>query len=172
MGLWKKVLEQSSDHRRTRITNGPFDVSIEETGKTQRWERTQWAPEAAEDFNQKLMAWGAKVNAALPGSISAHGIGGKRLSRSIRNTYYYEFGEIYRLGFSFAREGIFIHKGVGRGYVMSGGIVVKLSKSLGFNRKPKPWFNPVIQSYMQELEDIILSYTDTAIINSARIYIR
>ncbi len=151
---------------------GPFDMSIEESGKTQRFERTQWAPEAAEAYNNNLKAWGAKVKAALPPSISSIGIGGKNLSKSIRNTFYYEFGEIFRLGFSFAREGIFVHKGVGRGYVMNNGTVVKISKNAAGSRIPKVWFNPVIESFMPELEQIIKNYTETAIINSTRIYIR
>ena len=151
---------------------GPFDVGIEETGKTQRFERSKWRPEAAEAFNNSLKAWGAKVNAALPPSLSSHGIGGKTLSKSIRNTYYYEYGEIFRLGFSFAREGIFVHKGVGRGYVMNNGVVVKISKSSGHNRKPKPWFNPVIESFIPELGEIIKNYAENAILNSTRIYIR
>jgi len=172
MGLWKKIAETRSDNRRIRGSwEGPFDVSIEETGKTQRFERSRNTDEM-EAFNEQLKGWGAKVNAAFPPSISAHGISGKHLSRSIRNTYYYEFGEIFRLGFSFAREGIFVHKGVGKGYVMSNGVVVKVSKTLGFNRKPKPWFNPVIESFIPELEQIIFDYAESAIINSTRIYIR
>jgi hypothetical protein len=125
-----------------------------------------------EAFNEKLKVWGAKVNAAMPGSISSHGIRGSHLSKGIRNTYYYEYGEIYRLGFSFPREGIFVHKGVGSGYVMRNGVVVKTSKSTGFNRQPKPWFNPVIESFIPELGEIIKEYAETAILNSTRIYIR
>ncbi|MEI6434407.1 MAG: hypothetical protein WCP32_06150 [Bacteroidota bacterium] len=66
--------------------------------------------EEMDAFNERLKAIGAKVKGALPVSIASHGIGGKNLKRSIRNTYYYDFGEIYRLGFSFVREGIFLHK--------------------------------------------------------------
>ena len=150
---------------------GPFDLGIEETGKTQRFERSR-NTEEMEAFNDKLKVWGAKVKAALPPSISSLGIGGKHLGKSIRNTYYYEYGEIFRLGFSFAREGIFIHKGVGRGYVMKNGVVIKTSKNPDGNRMKKPWFNPVVESFIPELEQIIHDYTDTAIINSTRIYIR
>ena len=173
MGLWKKVAEN-----RTVRTGafqvyweGPFDVSINEPGKTQRFSRSMNTDEM-EPFNERLKSWGNKVRSALPVSISSHGIGGKQLKRSIRNTYYYEFGEIFRLGFSFAREGIFVHKGVGRGYNMVNGMVVKTSKTSGFNRKPKPWFNPVVESFIPALEQIIKEYTETAIVNSSRIYIR
>lgn len=150
---------------------GPFDITITEPGKTQRFSRSL-TTEEMEAFNDRLKTWGEKVRSALPVSISAHGIGGKNLKRNIRNTYYYDFGEIYRLGFSFAREGIFVHKGVGRGYVMRGGVVFKTSKTPGINRWPKPWFNPVVESFIPELEQIIKDYTETAIVNSTRIYIR
>ncbi|MCX6267671.1 MAG: hypothetical protein NTW16_09985 [Bacteroidetes bacterium] len=173
MGLWKKVAENRTVRSGAfqGSWEGPFDVSINEPGKTQRFSRSR-NTEEMETFNERLKSWGNKVRSALPVSISSHGIGGKQLKRSIRNTYYYEFGEIFRLGFSFAREGIFVHKGVGRGYNMVNGMVVKTSKTSGFNRKPKPWFNPVVESFIPELEQIIKEYTETAIVNSSRIYIR
>jgi hypothetical protein len=174
MGLMKRILEDRMNSRgfsRGQSWEGPFDVGIEDTGKTQRWERSR-NTEEMDAFNERLKSWGDRVRSAMPGSISSEGIKGTRLSRSIRNTYYYEYGEIYRLGFSFRREGIFVHKGVGRGYVMNNGIVVKISKSQGFNRKPKPWFNPVIERFMPELEQIIHEYAESAIVNSTRIYIR
>jgi hypothetical protein len=174
MSIMERIVESRSVRKGAfnGTWEGPFDVGIEEQGKTQRFERSQWRPEEAQAFNERLMAWGAKVNGSMPASISSHGIGGKRLRSSIRNNYYYEYGEIFRLGFSFSREGIFVHKGVGRGYRMNNGIVVKVSKTAGHNRVPKPWFNPVIESHMPEMEQIVVDYTKTAIVNSTRIYIR
>jgi hypothetical protein len=174
MGLWKRIAETRSGQNNPfkKKHEGPFDVSIEDTGKTHRFERSRWDPKAAEEYNQRLQAWGAKLTTIFPVSISGQGIKGSKLARSIRNTYYYEYGEIYRLGFTFAREGIFVHKGVGRGYVMNNGIVVKLSKNpLGF-RKPSPWFNPVVEQHIDELKQIVIDYTKDSIINSTRIYIR
>ena len=173
MGLMKKLLESRTGNRSGFGTSweGPFDVSIQESGNTQRFSRSR-NTEEMEAFNERLKSWGEKVKGALPVSIATHGISGKNLKRSIRNTYYYDFGEIYRLGFSFAREGIFVHKGVGRGYVMRSGVVFKTSKTPGINRRPKPWFNPVVESFIPELEQIIKEYTETAILNSSRIYIR
>jgi hypothetical protein len=173
MGLWKKVAEGRTVRKGSfqGSWEGPFDMTIEDTGKTQRFERSR-DTEAMEAFNQRLKAWGSKVKAAMPGSISSNGIKGTNLGKSIRNTYYYEYGEIFRLGFSFAREGIFVHKGVGKGYVMSGGTVVKISKNPEGNRISKPWFNPVIDQFIPELGEIIKDYAESAIINSTRIYIR
>jgi hypothetical protein len=177
MGLFNKLSVERADRRTIRYGNtklaweGPFDISIEEQGKTQRFERGL-DTKAVEEFNSKIRAWGDKVRNALGPSISSAGIKGSKLMRSIRNTYKEEYGEIFRIGFAFAREGVFVHKGVGRGYVMKGGVVIKTSKTIGFNRKPKPWFNHIIETFIPELEQIIYGYTDTAIINSVRIYIR
>ncbi len=178
MGLFNKMSVENSDRRTERRygnvkigNDGPFEMTIEEQGKTQRFERGLDS-KAVEEFNSNVRAWGDKVRNALGSSVSSAGIKGSRLKGSIRNTYKEEYGEIFRLGFTFKREGVYVQKGVGRGYVMNGGVVVKTSKTIGFNRKPKPWFNHIIESFMPELEEIIYDYTDTAIINTVRIYIR
>lgn len=173
MGIMKRLLDRQMGGRgsRTPSWEGPFDISVDEPGATQRFERTR-NMELVEAFNQKIIAWSDQVKGTLPGSIRSEGIKGSNLIRSLRGTFKYDYGEIYRLGFAFKREGVFVHKGVGRGYVMRGGTVVKTSKTEGFNRRPKPWFNPVIEAKIPELEQIIREYTSTAIINSSRIFIR
>jgi len=64
-----------------------------------------------------------------------------------------QFREIYdvisRIRFSFKRSGIFVHKGVGRGTLAS-----EVGNSLSL-RKPKPWFNPVIEKFADELTEEI-----------------
>ncbi|MFZ4523495.1 MAG: hypothetical protein ACOYNC_17460 [Bacteroidales bacterium] len=169
----KRILENRSVRREAfhDAWEGPFDITIQEQGTTKRFARSRNSAEM-EEFNEQIKAWSEKVKSALGPSIRSNSISGSKLSRSIRSTYKYEYGEIYRLGFSFARHGIFIHKGVGRGYGMQGGTVVKTSKSVGFNRRPKPWFNPVIDAFIPELGAIIKAYSDTAIVNSTKIFIR
>lgn len=174
MGLFNKMSVEKSDRRygNVKITNdGPFEMSIEEDGKTSRHMRGLDS-KAVEEFNSNVRAWGDKVRNALGSSVSSAGIKGSRLRRSIRNTYKEEYGEIYRIGFTFGREGVYVEKGVGRGYVMRGGVVVKISKTIGFNRMVKPWFNHTVEFNIPELGEIILQHTETAIINIARIYIR
>ncbi|HNW73971.1 MAG TPA: hypothetical protein PKN44_10125 [Bacteroidales bacterium] len=178
MSLAKRIQDSINDSRRnrssafTRSHEGPFDISIEQTGASTGSRRRKLSPEMIDEFNSKLQQWGTRVNADLGVSIGTHGIGGKKLPRSLRNTYYYNYGMIDRLGFTFRREGVYIHKGVGRGYNMRGGVVVKTAKTLGFNRKPKPWFNPVIASHIPALREIVREYFDNAIINTGRIFIR
>jgi len=173
VGYFKDQSTGGSNRNRafSKSWEGPFDIEIKEDGITDRYMRGSDA-QAVDDFNKKIMEWGTKVKTSLGPSISSFDIKGNRLNKSIRNTYYYEFGEIFRLGFAFAREGIFVHKGVSRGYVMRGGTVAKTSKTVGFNRIPKPWFNPVIEQHVPELQQIIHDYAENAILNTVRIYIR
>ena len=150
--------------------DGPFDISIDGS-KSDRYQRGMDSV-AVEKYNGNIKDWGSRVTAALGPSISSEGIKGSHLRKSIRNNYKYEYGEISRIGFSFAREGVFVHKGVGRGYVMRNGIVVKISKNPFGSRFPKPWFNKILLSLIPDLEKIILEYTDKVVINTLRIYIR
>lgn len=151
-----------------KFWEGPFDISITQTN-------SEAAPEAADqidDFNAKITEWQVRLKSSLAQNIKMNGIGGWRLSRSLKPTSVKDFGKISRIGFSFLREGIFVHKGVGRGYVMNGDSVVKTSENAAFVRHPKPWFNPVIERYIPELDAIIKANSDTNILNTYRIFIR
>ena len=177
LGAFKNLLQEinSQDRNRSKAFSkkweGPFSIELREEG-TPHAQATPKTTEEVNSFNDRLKSWGLMVKADLSYSAKSMIKSDKRLSRSIKNTFYYDSGEIYRLGFSFLREGIFLHKGVGRGYNMQGDEVVKTSKTAGFNRHPKPWFNPVLQSNIAELEDIIHDYAEKAILNTLRIYIR
>lgn len=54
-----------------------------------------------------------------------------------------EFGVANRIRIRFNRSGVFVHKGVGRG--------TKASQVGSTNRKPKPWFNPIVEEVVNEL---------------------
>lgn len=56
-------------------------------------------------------------------------------------------GAIYKVGFGLLRHGIFVEKGVGRGWPIS-----RAGSGAG-GRVPKPWFNPVVEPAVQELAD-------------------
>ena len=172
MSLAKRLLEVRTNSRfKKQSWDGPFDIEITEQGITNKWERTR-DTESMEAFNAEIRKWGSKVKTQLLASIDTNSIRGKILKASLKNNYYEDYGEIYRIGFSFRPEGVYVHKGVGRGYPMQGGKVVKTSKTVGWNRKPKPWFNPVIDTNMNELKEIIGRYIQDAVINTSRIYIQ
>jgi hypothetical protein len=94
-------------------------------------------------------------------------------------------GEANKITFSFPYYMVFVHKGAGRGY---GGIKTGLfttSKgtkgitnpaSMGKmgtgKRRPKPWFNPVIEEQFPALSDIVSDYQGEKItLNIKRILI-
>lgn len=52
----------------------------------------------------------------------------KNLGDSIKSVTKKSYGVIDRVTYTFERHGVFVHKGVGRGYEMQGGMVVRTAK--------------------------------------------
>lgn len=96
--------------------------------------------------------------------------------RYLRDRYYKNRNNVIgAIGFAMPRHAVFVHKGVGRGYPIDaaqgnalGQSASKIKASLrarGFNqtavnsalkgkrRKPKPWFNPIIDRNINQLAD-------------------
>lgn len=79
------------------------------------------------------------------------------------NTYY---GAINRIRYRFSRHGVFVHYGVGRGYIRSGNSVIRGSHNpkaivnvrTGFNRKPVDWFDGPLKNKFPQLADITQEY--------------
>lgn len=118
-----------------------------------------------------------------------------RIARELQpRAYTDKYGLIDKLGFSFPRHGIYIHKGAGRGqggYIGSSWTKLKvingIEVSTGIvrhtspdsingeqgtgNRKAYPWFDPVIRNRLSELMEIVTDYFDTIIIDATKIYI-
>ena len=198
MGLNKRLYEEKQNRKvkynRMPDNRWPLDVTIEgDTGMTQQWERQQ-DTKAVALFNKKIRAWGAKVDSALRTSIGIHIEEDKELSKSLKQNYRH-FGkspphssyaqrrvgrrvgslrgeEITSIGFRFREEGIFVHLGVGKGYNMEGGTRVITKKTdREWRRRPKPWFNSIIEKHIPELVEIVKEYCGSLIINTTRIYI-
>lgn len=83
----------------------------------------------------------------------------------------YYLGEANRIQFSFPYYMVFVHKGAGRGYggnktglftTRTGGKGKTNPASMGKmgtgKRKPKPWFNPVLEEKFPELGEILQEY--------------
>lgn len=166
-------------NRRSRGEGYPIELYIEgDVGLTQQWERQQ-DTQAVAQFNRRVRAWGRQVNAALRGSIEAHGIRDTKLGKSLKQNYRH-WGkvpsagqEITSIGFAFEAPGLYVHLGVGRGYNMEGGTVVvtKQHNRDKMERKPKPWFNPVIEQHIPALQQIVQEYCGNLFINTTRILI-
>lgn len=128
-------------------------------------------------YNKAILNWGHATRSKLMYSISKLSMKGKGdLMRSLIVKTRWDYGEIDRIEFSFVRHGVFFHKGVGRGYFMQGGKVVrgyrsKVVRGLGSHgeeaggfvvvsgahrRRPKEWFNPILDGNLPTLIQAII----------------
>lgn len=167
--------------KRNRLKRGegyPIELYIEgDPGLTQQWERQQ-DRKAVAAFNRKVRAWGATVNAALNSSIDSMIEDDNNLSKSLKQNYRHwgkrpKAGqEITSIGFGFEEAGLYVHLGVGRGYNREGGTVVVTKKhNRDMMRRPKPWFDPVIEQHIPELQQIVVDYCGNLFINTTNILI-
>ena len=127
-----------------------------------------------EAYNALITKWGFKTRNMLKTSVAKLSMKGKKeLVTKIQFKSKKDFGEIEAAIFNFPRHGVFFHKGVGRGYIMVAGTVVRgkrRDKSHSANtpnnavfspatgplmRHPKDWFNPVFTTNIPLLADII-----------------
>ena len=85
--------------------------------------------ENIESFNKDIVSWGHRTRQTILGKIpkGRHASGAKEepLARSFRMNTSKTFGEIDRIGFSFSLHGVFLQKGVGRGYISKNGVVMR-----------------------------------------------
>jgi len=131
-------------------------------------------------YNKAILNWGYATRTKLKFSIARLSMKGKGdLMRSLVTKARWDYGEIDRLEFSFVRHGVFFHKGVGRGYFIQGGKVVRGYKSkvlrglsgrqevkggLVFvsgphRRRPKEWFTPILDKGIPNFIDQIIKTT-------------
>ncbi|MEI8049384.1 MAG: hypothetical protein WCI92_18530 [Bacteroidota bacterium] len=73
-----------------------------------------------------------------------------KLVNSIGRKIYMASGLAEGIGFKIERHGIFVHKGVGNGYIMQNGILIR------GERKPKPGKHIMVQSTAGRLTGLIL----------------
>ena len=91
-----------------------------------------------------------------------------KLANSIKTKFREENGIITNLSFSFEKHGIYVQKGVGRGYPISGGFVLKSTNP----RHPNDWFNKEIEESLPELADKLAEINADVALNATRILIR
>ena len=96
-----------------------------------------------------------------------------KLVNSIRPSTRQTLGEIDTITFSFERHGIFVHKGVGRGWKMTGKLVTRTAKGEMKNggRNAVEWFNPVIDMNAPILADQIAEINANAVLNATKLTI-
>lgn len=166
-------------------------IRLETISEVERYEMAK-DPDRAVAYNQAVEDWYNAVANQLRTTVAARS---SRVARELKPKGYKDnYGLIYRIGFSFPRHGIYIHKGAGRGqggYIGSSwtklqrinGIEVSTGilrhtnpESLGGkqgtgNRRAFEWFDPIIRAQLPKLADIVTDYFDTMILDASRIYI-
>ena len=125
-------------------------------------------------YNALIDKWGFRTRNLLKSSVAKLTMKGKKeLVTRIQFKTKKDFGETEAAIFNFPQHGVFFHKGVGRGYIMVAGTVVRGKRkdkshsanspnnavihpaSGPLNRHPKDWFNPVFIKAIPLLADII-----------------
>ena len=141
-----------------------------------------------DEFESGLHYWASKAAAEMRSKISGGTHGSGHLEKKLK----YDVKESRResnhyIGFKFKKYGVFVHYGVGRGWVRQGNMVVRGSrvkkgsdmeahlKSKGYSRrdireyvvggsangherKPVDWFDSVLKQHMEELAAIAQEY--------------
>ncbi|HCY39941.1 MAG TPA: hypothetical protein DHV48_01045 [Prolixibacteraceae bacterium] len=145
-------------------------------------------PQTVQQQNALVLKWAPMVRSSLRGSARWFSDGKtksfvlrdggrqteKKLAASIMSKVGKEFGLANYVGFSFERHGVFVHKGVGRGYQSNGkGFVIRTAR-----RKPNPheryaveWFNPVLEKYIPILANELANINADAAVNATRMKI-
>lgn len=145
--------------------------------------------EAVREQNNVVRRWIPQVNRELRSSAAwfrfgktepfiTRGTGSKqrqegKLVNSIKPSTKQSFGEIDTISFSFERHGIFVHKGVGRGWKMNGKFVSRTAngKMQNGGRNSVEWFNPVIDRNAPVLADQIAIVNADALLNATKLMI-
>lgn len=148
-----------------------------------------------DEYNKRVADWGSALGKKIRDSIRALTTKGKGdLLKSLRLKTAKWYGEVDKLSYHFARHGVFAHKGVGRGYYMDGGKVIRGNKpgkvltaktldinyrlhqavlrSAKINRKPTEWFNPVVSENIEGLADLIAEMDADRMVNATNIMIK
>lgn len=107
-----------------------------------------------------------------------------KLAQRLTHNVYKKFGLSEGIGFRIQQQGVWVHKGVGRGYQIRGGMVVRVSgKGIGIKkqsrlpinepirRHPVDWFNPVVDANTNFLADQIAQVNEDAAVNAMRMRI-
>lgn len=159
-------------------------------GATAQFLRIQDSPRL-QQFNRDVAAWGRDVANQLRGNVgtlfASHGSADHRLALSIESYVAYDkqyHMEVYRVGFRFARHGVHLHYGAGRGY---GGLKGSrwmdrmgymkqtdensLGKMGTGKRQEVDWFNPILERNLQRLADIAADYCADMILNTDYLFL-
>lgn len=200
MGYYKRMSELRSEVRRynaarrraEKLSEAPSSrlIHIDTVSEVERYNVAKDIDRLMA-FNKEIEQWQDSVAEQVKSLVSTRS---SRVAEGLKpKAYTDKYGLINRLGFSFPRHGVYIHKGSGRGH---GGFTgskwsyVKRTRGIevdtGIIRHTNPdslgeqnsggrlafrWFDPVIKSRLPELADICMRHFDTMLIDATRIFI-
>jgi hypothetical protein len=114
------------------------------------------------DFNQKVKDWTfhirrkalRRLRDATSGKSSGNG------ARSLKSSFKYDYGEVYSTGFKFEYYLVFLHYGVGKGYMRQNGTVVRkrMNDTRPIARRAADWIDVEIRQGIDRLADIAQEY--------------
>lgn len=135
--------------------------------------------------NEIITQWASKVKRQLVKSASWFSAGKDepfvmrgpqregKLAKSIETKIHKDFGAIDRLTYNFERHGVFVHKGVGRGYAVSGSFVTRTA--IGDQKRSRvavEWFNPILDKYIPELANKLAELDANIAVNATLMHIK
>ncbi len=147
---------------------------------------------ALNKFKKDLVEWSDHLMSDLRSRVSALGlVSGRRSFDRLVDSFqsYIKYDDQYhvepvKIGFRFARHGVHLHYGAGRGYGGRQGSrwidrlgyyhetnPESLGKAGSGSRPPRDWFNPVLDWHLKELADIAAAYCGDMIVNSDHFYL-
>jgi hypothetical protein len=134
--------------------------------------------------NEAVLKWSSMVQRYLrgaatlftkgkEGTVLLSGRTERKLDASIIGSTKRYFGVIDRVTYTFERHGVFVHKGVGRGYQLQGGVVRRVAKSKSTEvRQPAEWFNPVLDQTLPELSNKLAEINADAVLKATGMMIK
>jgi hypothetical protein len=117
-----------------------------------------------EQYNNEVANWAKDTDSALKSNID--GLGIKRypysqnpvpLRNVIKARLAKKFDLVNRVVYRMPRSAVFVHKGVSRGHPISN------------PRKPKEWYNPVVENRVDALGNIAANASGNLIVNGLNI---
>ena len=101
-----------------------------------------------------------------------------KLKNSVYAKYHQSFGAIDAVTFGFAKHGVFVQKGVGKGHGIASGMVITSANmdnqklEIRKNRDPQDWFNSEIIQSLPELADKLAEINADLVLNATKILIK
>ncbi|HZK97077.1 MAG TPA: hypothetical protein VFC67_22950 [Prolixibacteraceae bacterium] len=155
-----------------RITASPLtNTDIQEQNEAV----SKWSSMVQRRLRQSLQQFNNGKNS----TVQRPGRAERMLRTSLNSKTKQNYGVIDRVSVQFERHGVFVHKGVGNGYKMQGGTVIRTAKKPIPDPGPRvavEWFNPILDQTLPELADKLANKLAdigaNAVVNATRMMIR